>query len=346
MNILKTRPAAAVIMVAAIILSSLYGLSRAPAPHIPEGGPPLDTSLSTAAYEEYIVDNAKVLSARTEKNLSVYNANWDSWAGSILAVVTVKNAPAVEDAAYDWVNTLELGDNDALLLLSVGTKDAYLLTSGNFYDAVGGRETTYLSACVYEGVQRGDYDTAAESLFGSLNLLFADVAAGDSTGGWGVAVIYGVALLLLLLLFLSLLDIFRLSTWRQRYIGVPYPPVYRPILWWHGPRSGWYRRHSAPPPRPNPGPRPPMGGGGPRPGGFGGAARPGGFGGAARPGGFGGAARPGSFGSGGRTGGGGFGSRPGSFGGSRAGGGGFSRGGGFGGGRSGGGGFSRGGGRR
>lgn len=347
MKFFQKRSVAVLIMVAAIVLSSLYGRSKAPAPRIPEGGPALDTTLSTAAYRNYIADEANVLSSATEKTLSVYNANWDSWAGSILAVVTVENAPSpLEDAAWNWAEALQLGDNDALLLLDAGGKDAYFLTSGSFYDAVGGRENTYLSACVYEGVQRGDYNTAAESLFGSINLLFADVAVQSSGGGWGMAIFCAVALILLFVILFSILDSFRFSTWRRRYIGVPYPPVYRPILWWHGPRSGWYRRRSAPPPppRPVPGPRPPAGGGGfggPRPGGFSGSPRPGGFGGTVRPGG-------GSFGSSGRVGGGSFGSRGGGFGSSgRTGGGGFSRGGGFGSsGRSGGGGFSRGGGGR
>lgn len=337
MKFFKNRFVAIVIMVAAIILSSLYGRSKGPALRIPEGGPAIDTSLSTAAYENYIVDNAKVLSARTEKNLSIYNANWNQWAGSILAVVTVKSPPSsMEDAAWDWAAELELMDNDAILLLCSGTKDAFFFTSGNFYDAVGGRETTYLSAYVYEDIQKGDYDAAAENLFGGLNLLFADVAY---TGGGSLhmvsAVMVLVVLIVMLVVLFSLLDSVRYSTWRRRYIGIPCPPVYRPILWWHGPRSGWYRRrHSQPPPPPPraPPPRPPMGGG------FGGAPRPGGFGGSSRPSG-------GSFGSSGRVGGGGF-SRGGGFGSSgRVGGGGFSRGGGFGSsGRSGGGGFSRGGG--
>ena len=330
-------------MIAAMVLSSLYGLSRAPALRIPEGGPGLDTSLSTAAYREYIVDKAGVLSASAETTLSVYNANWDYWAGSILAVVTVEGAGAsLEEAAWDWAEQLQLGDNDALLLLDTGARDAYLLTSGSFYDAVGGRETTYLASCVYEGVQRGDYSLAAENLFGNLNLLFAGAAA-DSGGSYGAAssVVLLIVLIVLLVVLFSLLDGVRHSMWRRRYIGVPYPPVYRPILWWHGPRSGWYRRRSAPPPPPPParGPRPPAGGGSPRPGGFGGAPRPGGFGGTPRPG--------GGFGSSGRVGGGSFGgSRPGGgFGSSgRTGGGGFSRGGGFGG-HAGGGGFSRGSGR-
>lgn len=340
MKFLKKRSVAILIMAAAIVLSSLYGISRGPALRVPEGGPDIDTTLSTAAYRSYIADNAKVLSERAEKNLSLYNANWDQWAGSVLAVVTVENASAsLEDTAYQWAEALALGDNDAILLLDAGARDAYFLTSGNFYDALGGRETTYLSAYVYEGVQRGDYDTAAENLFGQINLLFAGAAeGGGSGGGWGTALVYAIVLILLFAVLFSILDSFRLRTWRRRYMGVPYPPVYRPILWWHGPRSGWYRRRSAPPPppRPAPGPRPPMGGGGfgsPRPGGFGGVPRGGG----------------GSFGSSGRVGGGSFGGHGGGFGSSgRMGGGGFgSRGGGFGGGgRVGGGGFSRGGGGR
>jgi len=332
MKLLKKRGVAIGIMVAAIVLSSLCGLSKAPSLRIPEGGPELDTSVSTAAYEQYIVDEAKVLSGKTEKNLSVYNANWDRWSGSLLAVVTVKSVPSnLEDAAWDWAEELELGENDAILLMSKAGQDCYFLTSGSFYDRLNGQESSYLTAYVYEYVKKGDYDRGAESLFGQVNLLFAGETRSGGGSGAG-AVVFLIILVIFLIVLFSMIDSMRYRSWRRR--SSMYPPViYRPILWWHGPNSGWYRRRqNPPPPPPRGGPRPPMGGG-PRPGGFSGTPRTGG-------GSF--SSRGGSFGSSRSSGGI---SRGGGFGGTRSGGGGISRGGGFGGGRSGGGGF-RGGGSR
>ena len=85
MKLLKNRAVAVLVLVAAIVLSSLYGLSKKPAVEGPGGGPPLDESLSTAYYQDFIVDEANVLSAKTEKSLCLYNANWDQLDSVILA---------------------------------------------------------------------------------------------------------------------------------------------------------------------------------------------------------------------------------------------------------------------
>lgn len=325
MKFFQKKGVAIFVLVIAIVLSSFIGIGKKPVVE-PGKGPEIDDSLSTAVFEQYIVDEADVLSAKTEKSLSVYNANWDRWAGSILSVVTVDRVSgSTEDAAYDWAYDLELGENDAILLFCVGEKDAYFLTSGNFADAMAGMESSYLNAYAYENVQKGAYDEAALNLFGQINGLFSQAATdAHYEGSSGISLMTVIIILVILLVIFSIIDSMRYDTWNRRYGTMPHPPVvYRPILWWHGPRSSWYRTRRNPPPPPRGGgPRPPMGGG------FGGTTP-----------------RPprntfnsGSFTGGHRTGGGGF-NRGGSFGGSRSGGGGFSRGGGFGG-RSGGGGFS------
>ena len=326
MKVFQKKGVAILVMVAAIALSSLWGLWHRPTVVEVAGGEPLDTSLSTAYYRDYLVDNADVLSAKAEETISLYNANWDKWSGSILAVVTEPFlSTSTEEAAWNWADRLQLGENDAILLLDTGGQDAYLLTSGTFYDRFDGAESTYLSAYLYEGFMAGDYDQGVVNLFANVHLLFHDpsifVAAEQSGAGLGI---YAVVLLVVLVLVLAALDRMRYRTWYRRYGGMPVPPViFRPILWWHRPGGFWLRRPKPPRPRPPRGPRVPPGGG--SFGGFGGGARP--------PRNMGSSGRGGTFGSG-RTGGGGF-SR-GGFGG-RTGGGGFSRGG-FGG-RSGGGGF-------
>lgn len=336
MKVLKKRSVAAAIMALCILAGLGLGRARmapdAPAPE-PEGAP-LDESLSTASFERYIEDRAGILSGKTEKRLSLYNANWDRLGGSILAVVTLREDPGdLEEAAWDWAEDLELGEDDAILVMSRDAQDCYLLSSGAFYDRFDGREGDYLDSYLYAGFMAGDYDEAVLNLFAHVHGLFQ---GGSYSGGGGGGTVSGlyifmmnviplVVLLVILLAVLSSIDRARYNTWYGRYGGMPAPPVvFRPILFWRGP--GWYRRR---PPSP---PRPPRGPGGPFDGPFG----PGSFGGG---GSFGG--RP----SGGRTGGGSFsGGRPGSFGGGRSGGSfGGGRSGGFGGGRSGGGGFGGGG---
>jgi len=337
MKFFRKKGVGIAVLVLAIIVSSVIGIGKKPT--VQEAvGPKLDESISTAYYEGFIVDNTGSLSDKTERALSVYNANWDLWTGSIMAVVTVGVVDGtMEDAAYDWAYELELGENDAILLFSTANKDAYFLTSGNFYDAVAGQESTYLGAYAYENVQKGAYDEAALNLFGQINGLFSAAAAQRSESAGSVtAVVAVLVILLVLLVVFSMVDSMRYDTWNRRYGTMPRPPVYRPVLWWHGPRSSWYRRRRNPPPPPPGNHRPPMGG-------FGGQTPP-----RHNPprynpprssGGFNHTSRGGFSGGTTRSGGGGFSSRPGSFGGTRSGGGGFSsRGGGFGG-RSGGGSF-------
>lgn len=364
MKLIKNRGFAAIVLVAAVVLSSLYGLSKAPAVTVPEGGVPLDTNLSTGYLSEYVVDEANILSSSTENTILLYDANWDQLSGSILAVVTVRSAGgSAEDAAWDWAARLELGENDAILLLDTGGQDCYLLPSGDFSSRLAGRESQYLNQYLYDDFMAGRYDQGVTALLGQIHLTFGGASGQTDAGGGGVfgiisALIPLIILLVVLVLLLNLIDGIRYNSWYGRYGTMTVPPViYRPIFWWHRPGSRWYRRRYAPPPPPprgprgpGPGPRPPMGGGPrpPRSGGFGGGPRPP-MGGGSRPsspprppmggsrpsagGGFG---RPGSFG--GSSGGGFGGSRPGSFGGgSRGGSFGGSRGGGFGGGSRGGG---------
>ena len=341
MKFFQKRSVAAAIMVLAILIGLGLGQAKRPSVPAPEpGGAPLDESLSTAAFEQYIQDRAGVLSAKTEKRLSLYNANWDRLGHSILAVVTLREDPGdLESAAWNWAGELELTEDDAILVMSLGAQDCYLLTSGRFYDRFDGRENNYLNSYLYEGFAAGDYDNAVLNLFAHVHGLFDEGEAGAYDGGDVLLanVFALVFVLVVLLVVLSSVDRMRYNTWYGRYGGMPAPPVvFRPIIFWRGP--GWYQRR---PPRP---PRPPRGPGGPFDGPFG--PGPGSFGG----GGFGGGrtggssfSRGGGFG-GGRTGGGSFGGgRGGGFGGGRTGGGSFGggHGGGFGGGRSGGGGFGR-----
>ena len=369
MKLLKNRACAAAVLIAAIVLSSLYGLSRRPEVEVPEGGTPL-TDYSTAEYENYIVDEANVLSAKTEKSLSLYNANWDHLSRCIMAVVTVRGVSGtLEDAAWDWAYSLELATDDAILLLDTGTQKGYVLASGNFYDLFAAQSGSFVDAALAEGIKAGDYGAAALSLFGEVHLLLGSAGqTGGFSGGGALNIVASLIPVIILLIFLivlfNIIDSIRYSSWYGRYGSMTVPPVvYRPIFWWHRPGSRWFRRRRTPPPPPPPrGPRPPMGGsprppmgggprspmggsprpprgGGPRPP-VGGGSRPP-MGGGSRPsspprsGGFGGGSRGGGFGAG-PSGGFGGGSRGGGFGGGSRGGGfggGGSRGGGFGGGR-------------
>ena len=313
MGFFKKKPVAIAVLVLAVVLSSLYGLSKKPAVEIPEGGRELDPSIGTSVMERYVVDQADILSADTEQAVEVYLANWDRWENAIMALVTVPSVEGdMESAAYSWAMQLELGADDAILLLNRDGQDAYLLTSGRFTDAFAGQENSYLNSYLYDDFMAGRYDEGVLNLYANVHLLFGSSAGYYEGGGSAAGLTVVIVLVVLLVCLFSAMDTYRYNAWHRRYGSMPVPPVvFRPILFWHTPV--WYRRRRGPPP-PG-GPRPPRGGGG-----FGGSSRGGGFGGFSG-GGFG---RGGGFG-GGRTGGGSFGGRGGGFGGGRSGGGGFGR---------------------
>lgn len=365
MKFLKKRPVAIAIMVLAIALSVFIGWAR----HwygavLPEPGLELDENLDSAYYGQFIYDQANLLGGSAEKKLALYNANWDARYNSLTAFVSVDSVSIdAEDYAYDMAADFGLGDGDALLLV-VKDSDQYRFVFGDDFAAIiNAKAQDQLTSAMDGGAWEGD----VLDFYAALNgILTANFGAGSGTAGqsnsysagagFGSTLVMLLILAVIVILLLSAIDRSRYNAYRARYYGVVNPPVvFRPILFWHGPTSAWYRRgwHRPPPPPPS-GPRGPGGFG--SSGGFGGpsgGSRP--SGGTRPSGGFGGAGARGPRGTG-FSGGGSFGGTRGgsSFGGSRGGGfggsfgggrsGGFS-GGSFGGGRSGGfGGGSRGGG--
>ena len=345
MKLFRKRGVAIVVMLLAIAAAIAIGQAKKPVIEILDGGAALDNSLSTSQYEPFIIDKAGVLSGKAEDAIARYDANWDHMAGSILAVVTVKSATDAEDAAYDWAYDLQLGENDGILLLVTDTEDYRLVASGSFYDLLDAESADFVDAYLYDGVHKGDYDSAVIALMNHLHVLFSQRAAQTQDSAGSILPSFLTVLVVAFIIWL-IVDYFRYRRYRRRYLvpGMGVPTVrYYPVFFGRGPfRPAAARpvkppRNDKRPPTFGGGTRPPTGGARPsssfRSGSFGGGrggsfgnTRSGGFGGT-RGGGFGGT-RSGGFG-------GGFGGRRGGFGGGFGG----SRGGGFGGGR--GGGFGR-----
>ncbi len=348
MKVLQKRPVA--IILSTLLIAASLGLGyvkhqeelTAPTPSVTQAAA-LDKSLDTAPFRRYILDSANILTPEGEEKLSLYNANWDHDYSSIVAVVTVASLDGkdAQDAAYDYAAQAQLGDRDALLLMSTENQDVYLAVGDHFFPQwTSGDIQALLEDSLYEDFMAKRYDQGALALFAAVHEAYASTL---SMGGVPQEVItqglqFGplILILLVLLVVCTIIDHRRFRSYHRLYGSMMAPPVvFRPILFWHGPTTRWFlrrqnRRFRQPPP-------PPGGFGGPG-GGFSGGPRGGGFGSSRRGGGFSGASRGGGFG-GSRGGGssfGGFGgsSRGGGFGGSRGGGfGGGSRGGGFGGGR-------------
>ena len=333
MKFFQKRGVAIAVLILAILASSAWGLHKAPVVSTPEGGEKLDPSLSTAAFTQYVRDEADILSDKTEEAVGLYNANWDKMFGSIMAVVTVQSSDDLENTAYDYAEAMQLGTNDAILLIAKQQQDYYLVASGDFYDLLSSLSQSFVASCMEDGVQKGDYDAAVRSLCAALHVeLSQQYQQSEAALDEAASRVMFIMILIIFFILWIALDGMRYRRYRRRYMmpGMDIPTVvYRPIFWGRRPPR------SPRPPRSG-GPRPPYGGGS-----SGGNRRPpqpprrpsssggsfGGFGSTGRGGGFG---SGGSFGGFGSSRGGGFGG--GSFGGSRGGGfGGGGRGGGFGG---------------
>ena len=338
------------VVLTAVMIAAAVGIGRwrgAQAEAVPPPSSDLDVTLDTGAYANWISDGADVLTPAQEEQIALYNANWVERYDSLIAVATVPSlSENIADYAYDLGTEIQLASADGILVVNAGNGDCYLAV-GPDYPMTDQQVSSCLDRYLYEDAMAGNFGTGVLKLLDGINQFYVDnyglgylENTSQSYGGRTMGETVG-AVVLLLVIFLviaSILDSMRYTAYRQRYYGVVNPPyMFRPILFWHGPGWGWYRRRWRRPPPPPPPPRGPRGPGGPGGGfsGFNGFRGPGGSG--SRGGGFSGGARGGGFSRGGGFGGFG-GSRGGGFGGGPRGGG-FSRGGGFGGGR--GGGFGR-----
>lgn len=241
MKFFQKRGVAIVVLILAIVASSAWGLHKTPAVSTPEGGEKLDPSLSTAAFTQYVRDDAGVLSDKTEEAIGLYNANWDKMFGSIMAVVTVQSSDNLENTAYDYADTMQLGSNDAILVIAKQQQDYYLVASGDFYDLLSGLSQSFVASCMADNVQKGDYDAAVRSLCAALHVELSQQyqqseAALDEAAN-------GVMFIMVLIIFFVLwimLDGMRYRRYRRRYMmpgmGVP-TVVYHPIFWGRRPRA-------------------------------------------------------------------------------------------------------------
>lgn len=330
MKFFQKRGVAIVVLILAIVASSAWGLHKAPAVSTPEGGEKLDPSLSTAAFTQYVRDDAGVLSDKTEEAIGLYNANWGKMFGSIMAVVTTESANDLDSIAWEYANQMELAPDDAILVIAEQEGSYYLLPSGSFRSLLESLSQSFVASCMADGVQKGNYDAAVRSLCAALHVELSqqyqqsEAALDEAANG-----VMFIMILVIFFIIWIMLDGMRYRRYRRRYMmpgmGIP-TVVYRPIFWGRRPPRGPRPPRSGGPRPPQGGPRPPYSGGSsggnrrpPQP-----PRRPSSSGGSF--GGFGSTGRGGGFGSG----------SVGGFGGSRGGGFGGSRGGGFGGGRGGG----------
>ena len=142
MNIFKKRGVA--VLVAMLVIAASIGIGQWRKPTAQYPAKPerpsvteLDTTLPTEKYEQYVYDQAGVLSPSAERAMQLYNANWDYRYHSIVAVITVKTVPGgnIEEFAWDEGAGMKLGEGDAILALSVDD-GAYFVAPGNDFSTI------------------------------------------------------------------------------------------------------------------------------------------------------------------------------------------------------------------
>ena len=293
------KPAVAIVIVALVVLAcSAIGLMTAPTP------------LPDVTFNNWVQDDADLLSAQSEALLTQTNDQLDKAYSSVMAVATVEQLQHydMEDFALDLAEEWGLGDRDMLLVIEKASQTYYLAYGSEIGATIEGSDASlqtlesafdsHLGTAFFSGQSDDEiallingvsswYDRyAAEPYY------FYGPGSQSSSGGSVFTTLF------LLIILIIVISSFTSGMRRRHRYGTG--PIFFPF--WM-PR---FRHHNTPPPNfhNNRGPHNSGGGFGSHGGGFGGT-RGGGFSGG---GGFGG--RGSGFG-------GGFGGRGGGFGGGR-----------------------------
>lgn len=275
MSFFKKRGTAFVVLALAIAAAVFIGQSRKDS-FIANRA----TELLNVEYQQWICDDANLLSSSTERLIEEYNDRWDSDYYALVAVATVNSLKGWDgqDYAANLGQQWGLGSNDMILLLVkdgdwqvyCGDTVGYVMTDTQQNDLRRAIEATYYD---------GDFDSAVTAFFRQADVFYAQADLNDyysddddSYSGWeapaapasasagGVTLGGLIALVVAIFVVWAIIDAIRFSRYKRRYltgstIGV-IRPTYYPVF--------WGRRYAPPrPPRAPRPPQPPRGGGRP-----------------------------------------------------------------------------------
>ncbi len=247
-NILAKVIAAALAVAVNGLIIVLAVVNR-PLVKAPKGTAPLDNKMDTAGVAHLVVDEAGVLPEETEQIIAIYNANWYALTGRALAVVTVEGTVNAENEAWQWADRLELGNNDALLLMETGgDKECALVASGTFLADLATLHDGYLDRLTYMPRRAGDFDVAALAVCERMHYFCgydvdshrrANVVEGIVT----ISVAAVLVLPILIHLIAEKIDKRRFKRWYDDY-GVSDPSIvpWRSVFFWHRVGSKWYEQ--------------------------------------------------------------------------------------------------------
>ena len=215
----------------------------------PKGTEPLDLKLDTVDVERFVVDEMDVLSEDMEKVICIYNANWRVLAGRVLAVVTVQSVEKAENAAWQWMESLSMSENDALLLIeTTGSKKCALVSCGTFREDIATLSETYLTQLTYQDIHAGYFNAAVLAVFDKFHYFYGyDIERHRQSVAKEGAIAFAVIAVLMLPVLLHMIgetvDKRRFKRWRENcaVLGDRSAP-WRTAFFWHRRGSKWYQK--------------------------------------------------------------------------------------------------------
>lgn len=251
MKFYQKRGFALIVLILAIIGAGVWGIS-----HKPDTDSYHHAELLDVKYQQWIKDEAGVLSNKTEKTVADYNSNWDSRYYALVAVASVKSISGweMEDYAVALGTKWGLGANDMLLLLVTGSDETnwYVACGDNVLDAMSDTQQYQLRQAIESAFFNGKYDEAVTAFYRQADVFYGQTYLGNSGGSWdgsqdyydyypqqqrresGINITGVILLLIAFFVVWIILDRMRYNRYRRRYMGptVVTPVVtYYPIFW-------------------------------------------------------------------------------------------------------------------
>ena len=171
MKFFKNRTVAWVVLVLAIAGSVCVGFARKD--HFISKEP---VELPTVSYQQWICDDAGMLSDGTREAIARYNSAWDSQYYAVIAVATVDDITGwtPEEAAQRLGADWGLAGNDMLLLMIEG-KDDQVLYGNSVTSTITDTQESMLRRALDSDYYDGDYDQAALKFFRAADVVFAQL---------------------------------------------------------------------------------------------------------------------------------------------------------------------------
>lgn len=253
-KLLQNQAVAWVVLILAVALACVWGLSRKDAYESKKA-----TDLLDVKYYQWVNDSAKLLSDATEKTVADYDTDWNQKYYSVVAVATLPKLNGWTEADYTKAlgEKWGLGGGDMLLLL-VKNGDWYVACGDNVLSTMTDTQQTKLKQAIDEPYYKGNFDQAVTAFFRQADVFYAQagISGGGNTTpagtgadeGWndyqqpakaGRVSIFKVILLIgAIFLVWAIIDRFRYNRYRRRKVVNVGPAIsYYPIFWGRPSRS-------------------------------------------------------------------------------------------------------------